>query len=87
MQPDPLKIGWFRQVIHPLSIDGYMATADVTVDEAIDDTGSTTATKPELPEYTPPQVTTQEEYAKSRIRDERLPPGIVRVTGSKYILR
>ena len=54
---------------------------------AVDDTPSGIATKPEVPEYTPPPVLTQEEYAKSRIEEERLPPGIVRVTGAKYILR
>lgn len=52
----------------------------------VEDTLSGTAMKPEVPEYTP-AVSTQEEYAKQRIQDERLPPGIVRVTGAKYILR
>ena len=51
------------------------------------DTESATGTKPEVPDYTPPPVPTQEEYAKTKIRDERLPPGVVSVTGSKYILR
>ena len=45
------------------------------------------ATKPVIPQYTPPPIPTPEEYAKARIRDERLPPGVIRVTGPKYILR
>lgn len=45
------------------------------------------ATKPFIPSYTPPPIPTQEEYAKARIRDERLPPGMVSVRSSKYILR
>ena len=57
------------------------------LDGTVEDTASGTATKPEVPEYTPKPVLTQEEYAKSRIDEERLPPGIVRVTGAKYILR
>lgn len=45
------------------------------------------ATIPVIPEYTPPPIPTQEEYVKARIRDERLPPGVVSVSSSKYILR
>ena len=48
---------------------------------------ATAATKPVIPQYTPPPIPTQEEYAKARIRDERLPAGTVKVTNSKYILR
>lgn len=65
----------------------YMKNIKAMADEATEDVDSPTATKPEIPEYTPPPIPTQEESAKGRIRDERLPPGIVRVTGSKYILR
>lgn len=43
--------------------------------------------EPDVPEYTPPAIPTQEEYAKSRINDERLPKGISRLIESKYILR
>ena len=60
---------------------------NATSDENVPDTEPGTATKPEVPEYTQPPVPTQEEYAKGRIREERLPPGIVRINGSKYILR
>ncbi|KAL8822876.1 MAG: hypothetical protein Q9191_006398 [Dirinaria sp. TL-2023a] len=35
------------------------------------------ATIPVIPSYTPPPIPTQEEYVKARIRDERLPPGVV----------
>ena len=60
---------------------------EAAADGATEDVDSATATKPVVPEYTPPPIPTLEEYAKGRIRDERLPLGIVRVTGSKYILR
>ncbi|KAG7009038.1 cell surface mannoprotein [Physcia stellaris] len=63
------------------------ATTHGTLDQVVEDAESATATKPEIAEYTQPPIPTQEEYAKGRIREERLPPGIVRVTGSKYILR
>ena len=43
--------------------------------------------EPDVPEYTKPPMPTQEEYAKSRIRDERLPRGVSRLIDSKYILR
>ena len=65
----------------------YKKNIEVTADEATEDVDSGTAIKPEVPEYTPTPVPTLEEFAKGRIRDERLPIGIVRVTGSKYILR
>lgn len=42
---------------------------------------------PVIAAYTPPPIPSQEEYAKSRIENEKLPPGVVRITGSKYILR
>ena len=48
------------------------------------------AAEPVLPmveAYTPPPIPSQEEYALSRIRDEKLPKGVKRITGSKYILR
>lgn len=63
------------------------ATTNGTLDQVLEDSESATAAGPEVPDYTEPPIPTQEEYAKGRIRDERLPPGIVRVTGSKYILR
>lgn len=65
----------------------YKKNITATADEATEDVNPATAIKPEVPEYTPPPIPTQEETAKERIRNERLPPGIVRVTGSKYILR
>ncbi len=43
--------------------------------------------EPDVPEYTPPPMPTREEYAKSRISDERLPKGVSRLIDSKYILR
>ena len=65
----------------------YKENIKPTADEATEDADSATAITPEVSQYTPPPIPTQEESAKGRIRDERLPPGIVRVTGSKYILR
>ena len=41
--------------------------------------------KPEV--YTPPPIPTREEFAKARIRDERLPEGMTKVTGARYLLR
>ncbi|MCJ1461897.1 hypothetical protein MMC07_000496 [Pseudocyphellaria aurata] len=37
--------------------------------------------------YTPRPPPTTEEYAKSRIKNERLPLGMIRITGRSYILR
>ncbi|KAF4556221.1 putative glycosyl hydrolase family 47 protein 2 [Elsinoe fawcettii] len=39
------------------------------------------------PEYTPPPPPTHEEYVKSRIEEERLPPGFLRINSREYILR
>ena len=66
---------------------GTKATTHGTLDQAVEDADSAYATKPEIPEYTQPPIPTQEEYAKGRIREERLPPGVVRVSGPSYILR
>ncbi|KAL8784445.1 MAG: hypothetical protein Q9213_003968 [Squamulea squamosa] len=48
------------------------------------------AAEPVLPvveAYTPPPIPSQEEYALSKIRDEKLPKGVTKITGSRYILR
>ncbi|KAI4106245.1 MAG: hypothetical protein L6R37_002227 [Teloschistes peruensis] len=42
---------------------------------------------PVVEAYTPPPIPSQEEYAQGRIRNEKLPKGVTRITGSKYILR
>ncbi|KAL8693161.1 MAG: hypothetical protein Q9218_001943, partial [Villophora microphyllina] len=42
---------------------------------------------PVVASYTPPPIPSQEEYALGRIRNEKLPKGVMRITGSKYILR
>jgi len=73
-------------------------TKDSTIATAIGDSESESspsaieaavveATKPVVPLYTPPTIPTPEEFAKARIRDERLPSGITKVTSPKYILR
>ncbi|KAL8760332.1 MAG: hypothetical protein Q9199_000114 [Rusavskia elegans] len=48
------------------------------------------AAEPMLPvveAYTPPPVPSQEQYALGRIRDEKLPKGVTKITASRYILR
>ncbi|KAL8797925.1 MAG: hypothetical protein Q9182_007108 [Xanthomendoza sp. 2 TL-2023] len=48
------------------------------------------AAEPVLPvveAYTPPPIPSQEEYALGRIKDEKLPKGVTKITGRKYILR
>ncbi|KAL8658392.1 MAG: hypothetical protein Q9226_001036 [Calogaya cf. arnoldii] len=42
---------------------------------------------PVVEAYTPPPIPSQEEYALSRIRDEKLRPGVAKITGSRYLLR
>ncbi|KAL9603650.1 MAG: hypothetical protein Q9219_000969 [cf. Caloplaca sp. 3 TL-2023] len=42
---------------------------------------------PAIEAYTPPPIPSQEEYARSRIKNEKLPKGVTKITGSKYILR
>ncbi|KAI4148809.1 MAG: hypothetical protein LQ341_001481 [Variospora aurantia] len=37
--------------------------------------------------YTPPPIPSQEEYARHRIEDEKLPKGVTGITGSRYLLR
>lgn len=37
--------------------------------------------------YTPPPIPSREEFVKSRIEDERLPSGMTKVTGGRYLLR
>lgn len=37
--------------------------------------------------YTPPPIPTREEFVKARIEDERLPRGITKITGGRYLLR
>ncbi|KAL8959962.1 MAG: hypothetical protein Q9193_003253 [Seirophora villosa] len=45
------------------------------------------ATAPAVVAYTPPPIPSQEEYAKHRIKDEKLPKGVTRISGNTYILR
>ena len=37
--------------------------------------------------YTPPRILTHDEFAQARIRDERLPAGMTKITGPRYLLR
>lgn len=73
-------------------------TKDSTIATAIGDSESESsrsaiepavveAIEPVVPHFMPPPIPTPEEFAKARIRDERLPSGITKVTSPKYILR
>lgn len=42
---------------------------------------------PQAAAYTPPPIPTREEFVKARIHDERLPEGMTKVTGPRYLLR
>ena len=42
---------------------------------------------PQATSYTPPSIPTHEEFVKARIKDERLPVGMTKVTGPRYVLR
>ncbi|KAL8775002.1 MAG: hypothetical protein Q9209_000481 [Squamulea sp. 1 TL-2023] len=42
---------------------------------------------PVVEAYTPPPIPSQEEYALSKIRDEKLPKGVTKIKSSRYILR
>ena len=37
--------------------------------------------------YTPPPIPSREEFVKARINDERLPEGMTKITGGRYLLR
>lgn len=72
---------------------GYMKIKTENEKEAVDDPresvvdDTSEAEESTSSAYTPAHIPTTEEYAKSRIKDERLPQGMVAVTGPKYILR
>ena len=68
----------------PVEKEGTTATKE---DTTTDQQQASTPIEPDVPEYTPPPTPTQEEYAKSRIHDERLPIGITKLIDKKYILR
>ena len=38
-------------------------------------------------EYSPPSIPTREEFVAARLKDERLPLGMTKITGSRYLLR
>lgn len=54
---------------------------------AINDTLADAHILPQAFPYTPFTIPTHEEFVQARIRDERLPKGMTRVTVAKYILR
>ena len=71
------------------SLSDFSGTEEEESETSASATSSPTAeaTIPVIPSYTPPPIPTQEEYVKARIRDERLPPGVISISSSKYILR
>ena len=46
-----------------------------------------TNVSPNAAKYTPVPIPTREEYARDRIKNERLPEGMTKVTGGRYLLR
>ena len=46
-----------------------------------------TNVSPNAAKYTPVPIPTREEFAKDRIKNERLPEGMTKVTGGRYLLR
>lgn len=67
---------------------GYLKSNNEKEKETEDDSkGDSMAVDNSEAEYTPPPTPTTEEYAKRRIKDERLPLGMIRITGRGYILR
>ena len=64
----------------PNAGDGQMATPTSSDEEG-------QAVAPVIAAYTPPPIPSQEEYALSRIENEKLPKGVSRITGSRYLLR
>ena len=42
---------------------------------------------PQAAPYTSPPIPTHDEFVKAKIKDERLPAGMTKVTGSRYLLR
>ena len=50
-------------------------------------TGKEQEPLPQAAAYTPPAIPTHEEFVKARIKDERLPVGMTKVTGPRYLLR
>ncbi|KAL9131909.1 MAG: hypothetical protein Q9217_000269 [Psora testacea] len=49
--------------------------------------GTNTNTTSHAAKYSTPRIPTREEYVAGRIKDERLPTGMTKVTGSRYLLR
>ena len=42
---------------------------------------------PNAPKYSPPPILTHEEFVQNRIKEERIPEGMTKVTGGRYLLR
>ena len=51
------------------------------------ETGIAYPSAPLAATYTPPPIPTREEFVKARIHNERLPEGMTKVTGARYLLR
>ena len=66
-------------------LDKSKASTPGLQDEATGTKHSNGTVKPTV--YTPPPIPTREEFVKARITDERLPVGMTKVTGGRYLLR
>ncbi len=84
---EPSKTQVESVVLNPKGNDNLGKTAIQEETTAADEQEISEPIEPVVPKYTPPPNPTQEEYAKSRIKDERLPEGISRIEDRKYILR
>ena len=84
---EPSKTQVDSIVLNPKGNDNREKTAVQEEIMAADEEEVSKPIEPVVPKYTPPPIPTQEEYAKSRIKDERLPKGVARIEDRKYILR
>ena len=66
-------------------LDKSKASTPGLQDKAMEMKHSNGTVKPTA--YTPPPIPTREEFVKARISDERLPEGMTKVTGGRYLLR
>lgn len=84
---EPSKTEVDSVIVNPKGHDNLGKSAATEETMATDEEQVSKPIEPDVPEYTQPPMPTREEYAKSRIKDERLPKGISRLIDSKYILR
>ena len=78
-----------KHTAEPLDEAAQNTPANLTSSEAAKDVHlAPTVNRTQLAsQYAAPKIPTREEFAAARIKDERLPIGMTRVTGGKYLLR